>query len=123
MLARGMLDYQKLEVMFIFRPKSFIRNIVLVLALPFFIISCAQRAPSKTAKAPTLSSGTPEADTDAALGVLPEKGKTEAEKQAGGIERDEEEQTLREVHQREMEEEQRRLQKRITEDRIVAGQG
>ena len=107
--------------MFIPGSKSFILSIALVLTVPFFIISCAQRAPLKTAKAPTASSGNPEADADAALGVLPEKGKTEAEKQAKGVEEEEGEQALRELRKREMEEEQRRLHKIITEDQI-AGQ-
>ena len=104
------------------RSKSLILSIVLVLALSFCTISCAQRAPLKTAKAPAPSLGNPEADADAALGVLPEKGKTEAEKQAKGVEEEnEEDQALQELRKKEMEEEQRRLHKTITDDQI-AGQ-
>ena len=105
---------------FIPRSKSLILNIVLVLALSFSAISCAQRTPLKTAKAATSSSGNPEADADAALGVLPEKGKTEAEKQVKGVEEEnEEEQALEELRKRQTEEEQRRLHKAVTDDLTV----
>ena len=109
--------------MFIPRSKSLIRNIALVLALSFFTISCAKTAPTVKTKPSQSSSTNPDAAADAALGVLPEKGKTEAEKQAKGVEEEnEEDQALQELRKKEMEEEQRRLHKTITEDRIIAGQ-
>lgn len=90
--------------------------------LAFFIISCAKTTPLKT-KPPKAPSANPDAATDAALGVLPEEGRTEAEKQAKGVEEEEEEeQTLQELHKREMEEDRRRLHKTITDDLTIAGQ-
>ena len=108
--------------MFTPRSKSVILSIVFCLSVSFLTISCAKTASLK-AKPSLASSTNPDAATDAALGILPEKGKTEAEKQAKGVEEENgENQALQELRKKEMEEEQRRLHKTITEDRIVAGE-
>lgn len=106
--------------MFTPSSRSLVLSIIFILSVSFSTGSCAKTAPLKTkpSKAP---SANPDAATDAALGVLPEKGETEVEKQVKGVEEEEEEQTLRELREREREEDERRLHKTITDDLTTAG--
>ena len=93
-------------------PKKF--QILILPIFLFFLSSCASNPP---AGKPSKAAQSSEADVDAALGVLSEPGKTETEKQAEAL-RDEKNLTDAELAQyrREREEEQRRIQRNITED-------
>lgn len=83
--------------------------------------SCQTNSPSKKAaqvKKSVASGQDEDAVLDKAAGVL-EKGETESEKQLAALEGEtESEQALREAQKKEREEEQSRLHRAITEDRI-----
>lgn len=94
---------------------------IFLMGSPLFYSSCQTNSPSKKAAevGKSMASGQDE-DTalDKAAGVL-KKGETESEKQLAALEGEtESEQALRDAQRREREEEQSRLHRAITEDRI-----
>lgn len=95
-------------------------TLIVVLVLPCLVISCAKTAESKAKPGtPALTAATDEA-ADEALGALDDKRKSAGERlkelEAESASRD----ALREAERRAREEEQRRLQDSINEERIVA---
>ena len=81
----------------------------------FLAASCAHKTVSVPQPASAFAS--PDAATDTALGILSQKGGAEAQKQAKKLEgEDAETKALQELHRREKEEEERRLQRTVTED-------
>lgn len=83
----------------------------------FFSLSCARQAPVKLPQAKPQT----EAETDDALKALPEEGTTEAGKLLEKLKGESTaEETYRELRKREQEDDERRMQRAITEDRIVS---
>ena len=87
---------------------------VVTAALSLGVLSCAR--PAQTVKA---SSAQSEAAADTALGTLPPPGQTETEKKAAELEAQyTKEDTLEDIQKKQLEEEQKRTQRSITEDQI-----
>ena len=97
---------------------QFHRGILFFLSTTFLLIvvSCASPPPEK----PVVAKAHSDVETDKALGALPKKGHTEAGKQVQELEAQGEPlDVIQEMHRREKEEEQNRLHRSVTEDRIV----
>lgn len=93
---------------------------MVILLFSFLGVACARTEAAK-AKPTTVSSASPDASADEALGALSKKGKAaEIERQIQQLQGEEEsERAFREIRQREREEDERRIQRSITEDKIL----
>jgi len=90
--------------------------VLFLLVLGFSLTSCSAGRSSRSVSPISPTAKNPEVSTDVALGTLPLKGKTEAEKQKEELESESSaEEALEETRQRELQEEQRRIQRSITD--------
>lgn len=99
-----------------------VNKLFLVLGFCFILSACAAQASNRKGVPPT---SPPESDAgaDAALGVLPQEGKTEAEKKAQEIDAEgETDLVLEEARRRRSEEEEERLRQAITSYNIAEQQ-